>query len=468
MNNSISRALAAVWVSLFIGCSSNNGTLADARLTADASNATDAKDIDATVVVPPDATVLQPVKVTVFDIDTGLPSTSAVVFFEDPDGTLTTQTTDITGATTATIAANGSVTTFQPGTNNFHLVGGGGSGIFEGTFRTVEGVQPGDTITFAPPVRNNYQPGNVTISATFPAFTPTTSDGIQFDVASSCGGGWGTGTTGNSVTAFLSGFPADCVSTQLVAAVADQVTQDFLAYQTLSDTSVANGQSVSFDSWLAPPTTVLTFSNLASPTVMENFNLTEIANGFPLLQIGELAPAPVDSAIQITHHLPPAGTSYCDFAGFDDGANGSQRLTMASPDPITSIDVGNSLAPWIDDYAAYDATTRLVTWTQSESGSADGAAIQADYRDAAGNEVVWNITADATSTSIALPHLPASLMAFDAPSELASDSAFAVTLFRNFPSAPYESIRAYPFVDANTALVSPWSSGSMMISSTGL
>ena len=229
----------------------------------------------------------------------------------------------------------------------------------------------------------------------------------------------------------------------------DPDSGDVEAYLLSDSQQVTDELSISLTGeWITPDPETLTISDIPSATIVDLFTVVEHDGVANMVGVVESTPGTYQASIDATYHLPPAGDdNYQALVIFDDATNGEQALEMQIPyGQGATIDAGNTLLPWIDDYASYDSTTRQIAWTQTGAGTPDVIFASADFNDSNGNEVIWQIAAPPNSSPILLPQLSADFAAQDPMSALVSDEDFDATLFVDIPSVSYDLIRTNPFV----------------------
>ena len=433
---------------LFAACGDMGGSLADARTQLDATTpsfdaTTPSVDAARTVDARPDvdgavsadaAIASGPASILVLDPDQGLPDPSVTVLFENPDGTITTTTTNSDGVATATVVSGASATVVEV-TPNVLL-------------QTIEGVQPGDTLTIGQPeVPALVQPTGtqITVSIDAPEYDNAT-DRIEL-WAPECLNGVNYGTPTFPISF---GLLTGCATTTFVLLDyddSDPTIERFRQYIIVPSQSLTDGQQISVGPWVVPDPTTITFSDIPSSIIVdsaefgstysENFSFggSEFIGNSTTYQ----------PSVMVTGSEPLPGISYAFYAALVDGSNGAQYYTdQESTVPTVALDVGELLLPWIEDYASYNPVTRTIQWTQNGNGNPDATTAACNFSDSNGDSIRWEILAPATSGALAMPHLPNALSQYEPLAVAVDDQSCRAAHFATVPSLSFDVIRMLP------------------------
>ena len=406
---------------------------ADAQLAIDSALAI----VDARAT--PDAAVLPDagsgaVAVTVYD-NQHAAAVGASVIFEDLDGTLTTVTTDEAGTASAAVQAGGAVTVIQD--EGYHQID------------SILGVEPGDALTFGTAPDTSPSRNTVAISVTPPEFDTLL---YQLTVNSTCGIGqnFGAGTTFPALMSVYDDCAGELVFTLSYADATIGTAGDNFEYFEVPAQLYAEGDQVAPDGpWLVAPATTVRFDSVPDGAVLQYLYVAAIVTATNAAAANDVfaVALPVEATLVASGHLPPVGDATFMQTSFFDGDNGTQTIQSTSTTLFSQpIDSTTLLLPWIDDFASYDSSTRVLSWSQTDGASVDGDFFLMVYNATDDNEVVWNILAPPSAGLLHVPHLPASLSALEPPTFADTDASAIALPFATQPSTPYSIVRGVPNV----------------------
>ena len=370
-------------------------------------------------VVPAD-TGPAPNPVTVNVVKNAQPEAGVTIVFSDAAGTvIDTATTDATGRVVRMLPAGSQVTALLGSAARAQIL-------------TVVGVEPGDVLTAVDASELDGLVPTATITA-IPAGAPAATLGYS-SAAGACNGG-GFQAAPNTVNLY-----DDCVRDRkfplLVLAQGNAGTVAFTFKK--ANLAAADGGAVGVDmaggTWTTTTTTeTVAITNLPTTLTRGRLIYGEVANGVNYFAVNNFDPSNPGGTPPVNFEGHPG---YPDFVQTEAtvGKNSSGGVAYstiatrraASPNGGTSSHDLSQLLPFIDS-ATLDSTTparAMVTWTTAGAVAADGAFVHVRWsttRDG-GNvqQSTWTVVAPPTATSVKLPILPASAVAW-AP---ASDSSF--------------------------------------------
>ena len=398
MNNSknLSFTFAAL-VLAACGGSSNGNVTADAAVSIDAPVSSP---VDAT---PPDAMVVPPVTVNVYDPSTGAPSSGLPVAFLNADNSVVAEvTTDTSGAAAAIMAAGGSVTVGAA------QVGSDGNGNAGQVFTWLD-VSPGDVLVANSPVAPTSA-DQFTINITtavdsnandyFVQFYCDDGEKFKIDVLAS---GTGSGTTKSTCTSAA------------IYLFAENRNGDELDFAYLNGVALSDGASIAFDT--------------LTPIAIDTFSVSGISSGNNVNVPVTLTDSSNDLDRTLTRVSLSAGAGNGTFqlgsaANFDymtavsdSYGVGDVNAIFRSPATVGSFSGDMSALEKVasmQTLPSYDVQSSTFSWTEAGSVAADAASITFDVQssDLTTRNFTWFVVGPDSSATLALPTLPTSLSSF--------------------------------------------------------
>ena len=361
--------------------SPDSSQLPDAMKSVDAAQSLDARSPDAA----PDAAPAGPVSIQI--VVGGVAQSGLDVFFESPGSSAADlQVTDNNGVASSTVAAGGSVIA-EPAMDSASP-----------TIFAVEGVKPGDALTF-------ITPGTVsrTIQTTFPA----EPNAFGYSVAASCGNRASmpalNSTPPTSAPADVSrcGATADLLLTAL--------DSHGVTLGSMFASNVSTAQDYTFAGTYTTPRTIsaqLTdipvglASNMSVGISIFNDNGAFLTNQAITLDAATL------SGTLVVPDVPGVRwTMLTDVRSSGGGASEEAIFETIAPTDSYSLDVGSAILPLPSNFAI-DPTTNLLTWDQAEPADIDFVAALVGVQRSLTEQIIMVIEAPYDATGVAMPVLP--------------------------------------------------------------
>ena len=429
--------------------------------TRDASAAADATP-DATSTIDAnsgDASASAPLTVQLYDPNSGVPASGIDVLLENPNGSITTITTDDNGSATGNVLAGASVTAVFANDGPW--------------LQTVLDTQPGDLVTFNL-LQTGYSSsgggGNVAFSVTTPAPTVSGATGETFDMGR-CGSYGFSGQAPNPAQ-----ISAYCTHGNLtVERYGNQ--NNLLEYILDPDQSFSAGEQLNLPGpWIIPPTSEIAFTGIPSParsaaTFVAAVNL--VGAGYSALPSSNSVSVEVGSSMQVVTSadasqatgsvaIPNDTDSVLLQTDWTEDALGYQVILQTSAQLPTTVSVGDLLVPWVNDYGTYDADSRTISWPQSGDGHVDYVLTNLFFTSAT-TTGRWDIIAP-SGTSFQLPHLTDAYFGLEPQSAQNTDQSVQTSLIGLVPSPGYAAIRVSPDFTEGPGYGDPWFTGTLVSS----
>jgi hypothetical protein len=375
-----------------------------------------------------------PVRATVLTASgDGSPDTTAKVVFQDPDGTVVSDTAvDAMGRAQAVLPRGGTVTAIRITTDTMTT-------LFA-SVTTITGVKPGDDLTFglkaAATITN--QGGQTTMTATF----PLASDATLYQFFTPCGF-----SGSNNVSPVTLNFRDSCHGTTFdllgVASGGSLTTPRFVK---LTSVNYQSGGSFNIP---------LSFSTMAPFTV----NLTNVPDAVSNMSVNRssmIGNQPVATTNASVTGDPPAGDVSITLP-FPQGVGTRSELliSMNHPDAAhnqwhevhtatlgtsATMDLGKQQLPWFRDLVQ---TPTGATWTMVAAGDApDGMMTQWSGRWTSGTRsvlITWSVAQPAEMAGMTLPRLPAAYAMLDPGQQTVAVKPSFMTLYM----ADYDNLTGY-------------------------
>lgn len=362
----------------------------------------------------------------------------AVAFLKADDSIVAETITDSTGTATASMPDGGSVTVAASAVV---------STVGQPVAYTYLGVKNGDELTIGNPTQAS-SPFSITVRVL--AGAVPTAQNYLFN--SSCNINASNETNTLSTTMMLH---AGCTAADFYIEAKNN------AFKTISTAwraaqPVSAGATVdSGTTFTAPTTSTFSVSN-ASQFAAITPALDLVVGAFYPVPVGfnsELTLSNGAGSRTLTHAVIP-GSSLETRIQIDDV--GAQLVVKRAAAPASvALNLSTANLPSIASGVVYSAASSAVKW--QESGQAvDTAAVDIQVKNGTARNFRWLIVGPHTGASLRVPHLPASLTAFNiAAGDVATPRSAAIG---SFPGGGYDRIRAHVFV-SELDLFSPFQGG---------